>query len=167
MDSPVLLHNDDVNKLYKEFNVIHEQWFPANPEAVPQARHRFLEICEDLGVSVCECMDLDLALGEAMANAVVHGSKGLSSQDNSVYMGLWAFHEHLIIQVHNCGPGFDPPAPPYQMPRLFECTHGRGFPLMQVLTDAMLVCRGDINEGGASTFLIKSLPPSQLGMCAK
>jgi anti-sigma regulatory factor (Ser/Thr protein kinase) len=155
------LENNDVNDLQEEFTVIHEQWLPPNPEAVPAARHKVLDICQGLGVTTGECSDLDLALGEALANAVMHGSKGLAPLNNRIYMGLWSYHKSIIIQVHNCGPGFDPPPPPYEMPKSMESTHGRGFPLMECLTDAMVVCRGDVIEGGASTFLIKHLPQTE------
>ena len=104
---------------------------------------------------------LDLALGEALANAVLHGAPSASAipePERHVLLSLWHFQDRLIIQVRDRGPGFDPPAPPYAMPlAAHEQTHGRGLPLMETLTDAMMVCRGDTREGGASVFLIKKL----------
>jgi anti-sigma regulatory factor (Ser/Thr protein kinase) len=37
----------------------------------------------------------------------------------------------------------------------WEATSGRGLPLMETLTDAMVVCRADPDQGGASVYLVK------------
>ena len=139
-----------------------ELWLPADPGAVPQARRQTMQVCTRAGLRDEDCFTLDLALGEALANAVVHGASIVSvkSQDQpQVYLGLWSFQSRLIIQVQDHGLGFNPPAPPYTMPEASQqATHGRGLPLMETLTDAMAVCRGCIKEGGSSVFLIKRMP---------
>lgn len=137
-----------------------EMWLPADPQAVPPARHKACEVCRQAGVSEEDCFTLDLALGEALANAVVHGAPVIGDEPapDHVCLSVWNFHDRLIVEVHDRGPGFDPPLPPYDMPRAeAEETHGRGLPLMQLLTDALIVCRGDAQEGGASIYLIKKI----------
>lgn len=133
-----------------------ELWLPADPCAVPEARHQVMRVCQQAGVPEYDCLGLDIALGEALANAVVHGARPASG-GTPVCVRLWDYRGNLIIQVADQGPGFDPPAPPYPMPESHEETHGRGLPLMDRLTDAMLACRGDVQEGGAAVYLIKAL----------
>ena len=136
-----------------------EFWLPADLGAVPSARKKAMRVCTDAGLADDDCFALDIALGEALANAVVHGADGSMKPEEQIYLGLWNFQSRLIIQVRDSGPGFDPPAPPYVMPEAHRHdTHGRGLPLMETLTDALAVCRGCVVEGGASVFLIKAMP---------
>lgn len=134
---------------------------PSDAKSVPEARRQAQQVCESIGISDDDCFSLDLALGEALANAVVHGTPSadqIKPSDHHVFLGMWDYDHHLIVEVHDHGPGFRPPPPPYQMPAPdTETTHGRGLPLMQMLTDAMIVCRGDAQEGGASIYLVKHL----------
>lgn len=138
-----------------------EMWLPADPEAVPEARRTAMQACTEVGLDDEDCFSLDLALGEALANAVVHGAPAVphpAGHDRHVCVSLWSFQDRLIIQVCDRGEGFDPPLPPYPMPHAAHGhTHGRGLPLMETLTDAMMVCRGDVHSGGASVFLIKKM----------
>ena len=137
-----------------------EFWLPADLNAVPHARKKAMRVCTDAGLTDDDCFALDLALGEALANAVTHGSG--ANTDEKIYLGLWNFQSRLIIQVRDNGPGFNPPPPPYVMPEAHRHdTCGRGLPLMETLTDALAVCRGCIVEGGASVFLIKAMSGEQ------
>ncbi len=134
-----------------------EFWLSADLDAVPPARKKAMRVCTDAGLAEDDCFALDLALGEALANAVTHGSG--AKTNGKIYLGLWKYRSRLIIQVRDNGTGFNPPPPPYLMPEAHHHgTHGRGLPLMETLTDALAVCRGCIVEGGASVFLIKSMP---------
>jgi anti-sigma regulatory factor (Ser/Thr protein kinase) len=136
-----------------------EFWLPADLQAVPSARRRAMGVCTDAGLTEDDCFALDLALGEALANAVMHGAGGNSESEQQVYLGLWHYRRRLIIQVRDFGAGFQPPTPPYPMPDASQhATHGRGLPLMEMLTDAMAICSGCIREGGSSVFLIKRMP---------
>ncbi|MGI4788479.1 MAG: ATP-binding protein [Janthinobacterium lividum] len=147
---------------YQQSPPLLEFWLPADPGAVPQARHKAIHACTEAGLSEEDCFTLDLALGEALANAVVHGTDSSKVKPNStsqIYLGMWGFQKNLIIQVKDCGMGFKPPPPPYAMPDAAqEATHGRGLPLMEILTDAMAVCQGCTQDGGSSVFLIKRMP---------
>ncbi len=134
---------------------------PLSSGEVPGARRAVQRICKDVGISKEECADLDLALGEALANAVVHGASSVQCRSHSseVHVSAWDYQSQLIVEVHDSGCGFDPPPPPYSMPSPdSDATHGRGLPLMEMLTDALIVCRGDADEGGSSIYLIKTKP---------
>jgi anti-sigma regulatory factor (Ser/Thr protein kinase) len=138
-----------------------ELWLPADSEAVPEARRTAMKACLAVGLDDEDCFSLDLALGEALANAVVHGAPAASrpaGHERHVCISLWSFQDQLIIQVSDHGQGFEPPLPPYPMPPAAQGdVHGRGLPLMETLTDAMMVCRGDVHSGGASVFLVKKM----------
>lgn len=136
-----------------------EFWMAADLGAVPLARHRATHVCTEIGFSDNDCIDLDIALGEALANAVVHGGSADREPNKQICLSAWQFGGRLIIQVCDAGAGFRPPTPPYPMPDAADQdTHGRGLPLMELLTDALFVCRGCVVEGGASVFLIKAMP---------
>ena len=144
-----------------EQDALLEYSLPPDPKAVPAARYAVAQVCRQERVSDEMCAELDLALGEALANAVLHG--GRHAPQKNVGLSLWRYDHSLIVKVHDSGPGFDPPQPPYPMPDPeVHATHGRGLPLMQILTDAMVVCRGDVREGGESIFLVKKMdgPPN-------
>jgi anti-sigma regulatory factor (Ser/Thr protein kinase) len=135
---------------------VFERHYPANPRMVPEARREAALYCREAGVSDEDCAALDLALGEALANAVRHGRLGGSHGDDAVVLSIWIYHDSVICYVHDSGPGFDPPSPPYEMPLpMAEYLGGRGLPLMDMLSDALLVCREDAAVGGVSVYLIK------------
>ncbi len=139
-----------------------ELWLTADPKEVPGARHQAMQACTESSLAEEDCFRLDLALGEALANAVVHGAPSDTQKKNDphVFLSLWRYDDHLIIQIEDHGPGFAPPPPPYQMPlEAWEATSGRGLPLMETLTDAMVVCRADAHTGGASVYLVKKISP--------
>lgn len=135
---------------------------PPDSREVPRARLAVQQVCQDVGLADDECAALDLALGEALANAVVHGgaSASLCQKDiANVRVCAWDFQCQLIVEVRDSGCGFDPPLPPYAMPSPdMDATHGCGLPLMEALTDALVVCRGDADEGGSSIYLVKIKP---------
>lgn len=136
---------------------------PSNPKDVPEARRQAMRACARLGLSEDGCAALDLALGEALANAVVHGVPRQPQSDESeecpISVSLWDYQGSLVVEVADRGQGFAPPLPPYPMPPAgAEATHGRGLPLMEMLTDAFMVCRGDAAVGGAAIYLVKTLP---------
>jgi len=133
--------------------------YPADPRSVPRARHDALALLREVGVGEDDCAALDLALGEALANAVRHGrTAATDDQANTITMSLWRYRNTVIAFVHDKGTGFEPPLPPYPMPApTADFLGGRGLPLMEQLTDAFLICRGDTAEGGSSVYLIKRI----------
>lgn len=137
-----------------------ELWLSADPEAVPPVRRQAMRTCTDAGLAEEDCFTLDLALGEALANAVMHGAPGDASgaDGRHVCLSLWHFAGCLVIHICDRGAGFNPPPLPYRMPdAAWETTHGRGLPLMETLTDAMVVCPAEAEGGGTSVFLVKKV----------
>jgi anti-sigma regulatory factor (Ser/Thr protein kinase) len=163
----MMLNERKVAAMCKPVHLLHQtvnpqdlDWeccLPADPQVFPSVRHAAIEACRSVGASETDCLALDLALGEALANAVSHGRHSLTAAQPIVSLRLWRYHDRLIFEIRDNGPGFDPPLPPYSMPEDMTLTHGRGLPLMQGLTDALLVSRGDSRTGGSIIYLIKHL----------
>ena len=152
--------SDSGNLKVENMEPLLELWLSADSQSISVGRRATLRICAKVGISENECDRLELALGEALANAVVHGSSAASwpLNDSGVQITAWPYSDFMIVQISNTGPRADLPLPPYQMPEPGEgMTHGRGLSLMEALTDAMILCMRDCDKGGASTFLIKRI----------
>ena len=78
---------------------------------MPDARRAALHACRESGASEDDCFTLDIALGEALANAVVHGAPATPDLDSapSVCLRIWHYRGQMIIEIRDHGPGFDPP----------------------------------------------------------
>jgi len=79
-------------------------------------------------------MELALALQEALANAVVHGSR----QDNTKTVECWVANspEGILIMVRDSGPGFNQDAiPDPRNPQQMGSDHGRGIHMIRQLMD--------------------------------
>jgi serine/threonine-protein kinase RsbW len=97
--------------------------------------------------------DIELALHEALANAVIHGNGEISCRQ--VYVTSRCYMDgEVAITVRDEGRGFDSSAvldPTFRENLLF--THGRGIYLMKTLMDEV-----SFEEGG-SVVRMRKLPP--------
>jgi len=99
---------------------------PANSESIATITTAISEILERLEIPEQKRLEIDLAVQEALANAVVHGCKGDASKTircrlNGDQQG------RIVISVTDPGPGFRPEAVPD--PKRAEGLygdHGRG-----------------------------------------
>jgi anti-sigma regulatory factor (Ser/Thr protein kinase) len=94
--------------------------------------------------------ELEIALREALANAVFHGNR--SDADKKVLVRAYCDpSKGLVIAVRDEGPGFDPAKvpDPRQEDRL-HLTHGRGIFLMRELMDHI-----EHRKGGREVVLYK------------
>ena len=94
--------------------------------------------------------DIETALREALANAVVHGNR--ENPSKRVYVECHGYTDgEVSITVRDEGPGFDSntvPDPTTPERRLFE--HGRGIYLMKALMDEV-----SFEEGGRVVHMRK------------
>jgi serine/threonine-protein kinase RsbW len=94
--------------------------------------------------------DIEMALHEALANAVVHGN--VENSCKHVYVTCRCYMDgEVVITVRDEGRGFDNsavPDPTFQENLIF--THGRGIYLMKTLMDDVL-----FEEGGAVVTMRK------------
>jgi anti-anti-sigma factor len=127
---------------------------PAVIESMSWVRTRIVEIIEPLGMPEPDLFDLKVAVGEALANAVRHGSPGGPSDVVSV--DVEAFHDRVEVLISDAGHGFDGVA---TCGDDVYASSGRGVIFMRALMDRVdfLPCSG----GGTTVRLVKRLPVAQ------
>lgn len=113
----------------------HEEWtLESKPEEVDSATQKIIGHLHDLGWSNEETEKFELAISEAIANAVVHGNKG--DVNKKVTVGLDLTKDDAEIVVTDEGSGFDPEKIPDPRKREgLRATHGRGIFLMVEYSD--------------------------------
>lgn len=123
---------------------------PAKIEALADVRNKVCEAIMPLHISDASMFDIKVAVGEALANAVRHGSPG--GEADRVRIDIRAYPDRVLIRVHDTGCGFSGDA---------SCTGdvyasgGRGVMFMRALMD-----RVDFqvpSEGGTVVTLVKHL----------
>jgi serine/threonine-protein kinase RsbW len=104
-------------------------------DAVDPVVRSVMEVVREMNCAPGREDDIELALTEALANAVVHGAKSDPSKVIECDVACDDNHGMLII-VRDPGPGFDPAqvADPCQGENIFS-NHGRGIYLINQLMD--------------------------------
>lgn len=123
--------------------------FAGNLSAMDDAREQIMEFVREHVTDQQMELDILVALQEALANAVVHGCRGGSSQP--VRCTVCVDPGEISITVHDPGPGFDTAAvanPEPTAPNL--SAHGRGILLMRGLMDEV-----EFRHGGSEVVLRK------------
>jgi serine/threonine-protein kinase RsbW len=125
-------------------------WIPSTPSALKRAVARVRRLASRCGRPEDDQADIEIALREALANAICHGNSGRARQKIFVrcYGGPGA---GVLIAVRDQGRGFDPDGvpDPREDDRLF-LHHGRGLLLMRELMD-----RVEFRKGGREVVLYK------------
>lgn len=94
--------------------------------------------------------DIEIALREALANAVIHGNHEDSTK--SVYVGCHCGADKISIVIRDEGQGFDiRDVPDPTTPKNIEFNHGRGIYLMRTLMDEVR-----FEQGGTAVYMRKS-----------
>lgn len=111
-------------------------------------RERVCELVAPLGFPESALFDIKVALGEALANAVRHGSSG---EDTAlVQVGVTAYDDRLVLDVRDKGVGYA--GAPAQSDDLYA-PGGRGIMFMRALMDRV---EFEIQEsGGTRVSLVK------------
>jgi serine/threonine-protein kinase RsbW len=104
-------------------------------EAIPPFVDGLMSIVQSVGCAAGREREVEVALIEALANAVQHGCKNDPSKMIEVCVGCDE-SRGLLIVVRDPGPGFDPSSIPNPVvgQNLFS-THGRGIFLINQLVD--------------------------------
>jgi serine/threonine-protein kinase RsbW len=114
----------------------------ARVEAIPSFVEGIMKIVQSIGCAAGKEREVEVALLEALANAVVHGCK---NDPNKVVECCVACDESrgLLIVIRDPGPGFDPSSIPSPIvgQNLFS-THGRGIFLINQLMDEVRYEKG-------------------------
>lgn len=126
----------------------HEQ-IPSTSEAVNEVVPRLLEIVRELECAPGEADKVELALHEALNNAVLHGS-GENPEKKVEIICLCDETRGILLSVRDSGPGFDPKdiPDPREAQNIYS-SHGRGIYLIRELMDDVRF------EDGGRTVVMK------------
>ena len=104
-------------------------------EAIPPFVDGLMSIVQSVGCAAGREREVEVALIEALANAVQHGCKNDPTKMIEVCVGCDE-SRRLLIVIRDPGPGFDPSSIPSPVvgQNLFS-THGRGIFLINQLVD--------------------------------
>ena len=129
-------------------------WIPSTNPALNRAVAKVGRLVVRCGCSEDRQADLEIALREALANAMMHGNARRPGR--KVFLRCYAGpRAGILIAVRDEGQGFDPERVPD--PRSADrkhLAHGRGLLLMRALTDWMAFRRG-----GSEVVLFRRVGP--------
>ena len=124
---------------------------PSTTDSLNIAVTRCLEMAENCGFAEDERTDLEIALREAMANAIIHGNK--RANGTTFFVRCYgAPNDGMLILVRDEGEGFNPEdVPDPRSDNRVQLSHGRGLFLMKRLVD-----RIEFRRGGREVLLFKT-----------
>jgi serine/threonine-protein kinase RsbW len=123
---------------------------PGTVEAINPAVTRVLETARTLACAIGKEFEIEVAVREALANAVRHGCRNDPGKTVQLCVACDEARGMLII-VRDPGPGFDPakiPSPTFGQ-NVFR-HHGRGIYLINELMDEV-----SFHEGGTEIRMVK------------
>ena len=127
---------------------------PSTFDALEDVVARLMTLARELKCDSGHMEHVELALREALANAIIHGNK--QDPDKNVVVRCFCQHDRgMLLVIEDEGPGFNPGKVPD--PTKAEClleTHGRGLFLMKRLMDHVRISRS-----GRRVTLLKRLAP--------
>jgi len=123
---------------------------PSTREAINIAVVKVMKVAREAGCIASEIADVEIAVREALANAIIHGNEG--RPDKKVLLRCYGDPEDgILLAIRDEGKGFDPSTVPD--PRSAErltLPHGRGIFLMHELMD-----HAEHRKGGREVVLYK------------
>jgi anti-sigma regulatory factor (Ser/Thr protein kinase) len=125
----------------------------AKVEEMSRVRGDVCDLVAPTGLGESALFDLKVAVGEALANAVRHGSPGGESDEVEVVVA--AFADRVVVSVRDEGAGFD--GAPATGDDVYA-SGGRGIMFMRALMDRVEYSMSE--RGGTVVRLTKRLPLS-------
>jgi serine/threonine-protein kinase RsbW len=135
--------------------VTYDRVFPADPSEIDRVVESVMAIVGQIGCADGREHDIELALREALANAIRHGCKNDSSKQVQCTVACDE-HQGMLVVVRDSGEGFDPSTVP--SPLMGENVfrhHGRGIYLISQLMDEVR-----FEKGGTEIHMRKRGPGS-------
>ncbi len=133
----------------KRFSASYHKSYPQTRQAVGEARRGIVEFARSCGFTGQCLEDIELAVGEALANAVEHGYAERGSFEVDVRCDAYV----AIIEVVDSGRGFDHGNPVRQARPPGEASRGFGTFIMHELMDEV-----EYSQRGTRLRLVKHLP---------
>ena len=137
-DSPTSASDFDSREMSVRLDVT----VAADKRAIGPVVDRIMKIIDDMKCAEGKEFEIETAVREAVANAVIHGAKEDPQKTVQVWVGCDE-DRGMIIGVRDPGPGFDPmkvPSP-LKSEQLYS-EHGRGIYLINQLMDEVSFERG-------------------------
>ena len=125
----------------------HEFTFAASTDALPTARRRVTAFAEVAGLHGPGLFELSVAVAEALANALLHGSP--HGADDDIRVRFFCYDDEVAVEVADGGGGLD--ATPIRAPEASQSS-GRGIHFMRALCDAVQFTCGPL---GTQVLLVK------------
>jgi anti-anti-sigma factor len=123
---------------------------PARIDELSKARQEVVDALEPLQIAEPMLFDIKVAVGEALANAVRHGSP--RGGEDTVCVGVGAYDDRVVIKVADSGCGFTGES---SCSGDVYASGGRGVMFMRALMDQV---QFDVaQEGGTTVTLVKHL----------
>jgi len=137
----------DIDNVHVEFRTS----LPGQEDAIPGVVERIMEIVSSSSCAAGHEFEVEVALTEAIANAVRHGCEGDPAKKVEVCVACQP-DRGLMIIVSDPGSGFNPDsiADPVAAENLYR-THGRGIFLINQLMDEV-----EFERGGAVVRMRKA-----------
>lgn len=130
---------------------VRELVLPNEPSRISEVRQFVAGFLADLRVSVDVSSEVQLAVGEAVANACRHGRSPSGRSELRVRCALDG--RRVEVTVADDGPGYVPPADSYELPDRFA-SGGRGLFLMKAMMDEVDV---EASDDGTVVTLVKTV----------
>jgi serine/threonine-protein kinase RsbW len=129
-----------------------DAWIPTEVKAISPLVDRLMRLIEGSHCITGEEHAVELALREALSNAVVHGNR-LDAHKLVHVRCRCKVGEGISLTVSDQGQGFDPRTVPDSVTvENLEADHGRGIHLMKLLMDEV-----SFQRGGTEVHLCKRL----------
>lgn len=122
----------------------------ATPEALARMRDEVCAHLAPLGIAESMMFDIRVAVGEAVANAIRHGSP--RGERDTVSATVVAYSDRVVIEVTDEGAGFAGDA---EAPQDVYASSGRGVLFMRALMDQVEF--HPLPDGGTRVTLVKGL----------
>jgi serine/threonine-protein kinase RsbW len=135
--------------------VILDEVIQSSRQDIDAVLGRLMQQISEMPCSDGHLREIELALAEALANAIIHGNR----EDPEKYVHVWAGclkGEQLILAITDQGEGFDLGSvpDPTTADNIYS-THGRGIFLMNCLMDS-----AEHRLGGRQVVLRKRMKPA-------
>lgn len=124
-----------------------ELTMPADVEELASVRENVTSLIVPLHFSEASLFDIKVALGEALANAVRHGS---SAESNQIGITVDAYDDRVVLRVRDSGCGFDGE---HSCSDDLYASGGRGIMFMKALMDRVEF--EPVEDGGTIVTLVK------------
>ena len=125
----------------------HEFRFAATPRSLPVARRRVAAFAEVGGLAENDLFEFSVAVAEALANALVHGSPGGAGDE--IRVRFYCYDDEIAVEVADAGGGMS--ATPICVPGGADIG-GRGIHFMRALCDGVqFTC----DQQGTHVLLVK------------